>query len=548
MAPQIRGAHIALATPLVLLAVLLVYPVITVILRGFTSEAGMTFTETIVFNWPYIEFTLFQAILSTAMSLLVGLPGAMLLARLKFKGKNIVRALIITPFILPPIVVVVGFLQMLGQYGVIDSFLMWALQSNTSVLNLATDIPGIILAHTFYNAPLVILLVSASMERMNPEIEEAAEMLGANSRQRFRRITLPHIMPSLIAAAILTFLFCFMSFPIVLAFGHGSYRTIEVQIWNAFRWADFGQASSLVLVQILFTLTLALAYARLGRSSGGARGPTSSIKTKNLSSYRQTEVIMIILYFAAMLILVVGPIASIFRASLFDPKTQHYTLDGFFYVFSWEVGGGLRPLLNSLYYSGLATLLSVGLGIPLAYAHRSKTRFLSPFTSVMVLLPLGISSITIAYGLMTAIAIPTGFNINPWPIIVLAQTIIGLPFTARSIEISLRNIDPLLIEQADALGASRLQKLFFVELPLLAPGILVGAAFAFAMAIGEMSATLFIALPQNFTLAVAIYGNLAVRNFVEAGASALILMFTCIVAFLAMEKVSEGSVGGALKW
>ena len=166
----------------------------------------------------------------------------------------------------------------------------------------------------------------------------------------------------------------------------------------------------------------------------------------------------------------------------------------------------------------------------------------------MVLLPLGISSITVAYGLMTAIAIPTGLNINPWPIIVLAQTIIGLPFTARSIEISLRNVDPLLIEQADALGASRLQKLFFVELPLLAPGILVGAAFAFAMAIGEMSATLFIALPQNFTLAVAIYDNLSVRKFVEAGASALILVITCIVAFLMMEKVSEGSVGGALKW
>ncbi|RDE17358.1 MAG: hypothetical protein C4K48_00030 [Candidatus Thorarchaeota archaeon] len=548
MAPRNKGTYIALATPLVVLTVLLVYPVVSVIFRGLTAGAGMTFTDTVIFNWPYLEFTIFQAILSTIMSLLVGLPGAMLLARLKFKGKNIVRALIITPFVLPPIVVVIGFLQMFGQYGVIDSFLMWALRSGSSVLNLATDIPGIILAHTFYNVPLVILLVSASMERMNPEIEEAAEILGADSLQRFQRITLPHIMPSLIAATILTFLFCFMSFPIVLAFGHGSYRTIEVQIWNAFRWADYGQASSLVLIQILFTLTLALAYSRLARSSDGARGPTSSIKTSSLSSYRPTEVIMIILYFAAMLILVVGPIASIFRAAFFDPIAQRYTLDGFRYIFSGEAGGGLRPLINSLFYSSLATLLSVGLGIPLAYAHGSKTRFLRPLSSIMVLLPLGISSITVAYGLMTAIAVPTGLNINPWPIIVLAQTVIGLPFTTRSIEISRRSIDPLLIEQADALGASRLQRLFFVELPLLAPGILVGAVFAFAMAIGEMSATLFIALPQNFTLAVAIYDNLGVRKFVEAGASALILMVACIVAFLAMEKVSEESVGGILKW
>ncbi|MCK5390501.1 MAG: ABC transporter permease subunit, partial [Candidatus Thorarchaeota archaeon] len=191
-------------------------------------------------------------------------------------------------------------------------------------------------------------------------------------------------------------------------------------------------------------------------------------------------------------------------------------------------------------------LLSILIGIPLAYAHKSKSRGLPSLSSVMVLLPLGISSITVAYGLMTVIAVPTGLNINPWPIIVIAQTIIGLPFTARSIEIGLKSIDPAILDQADSLGASRLQRLIYVELPLLIPSILVGAVFAFAMAIGEMSATLFIALPQNYTLAVAIYDNLGVWKFVEAGASALILVAICVVAFLTMEKISEGSTGGTL--
>lgn len=546
MERQNKEIYIALATPLIILGIFLIYPVIRVVALGLLSETGMPFTESMVLNWPYIQFTILQACISTILALLVGLPGAILLARLQFFGKNFVRALIIIPFVLPPIVVVVGFLQMFGQYGVIDSILMWIFQTTDSVLNLATDIPGIILAHTFYNAPLVILLVSASMERMNPEIEEAADLLGATAKQRFLRITLPHIMPSLIAAAILTFLFCFMSFPIVLAFGHGSYRTIEVQIWNAFRWADYGQASSLVLIQIIFTLALALAYIRLGRTSGEQTSPTSSIKTTRLQNYRPSEVLLILLYFIFMLVLVAGPIASIIRAAFFDPLSQTYTFDGFLYLLNTASGGGFRPLINSLFYSGVATLLSVGLGIPLAYAHRSKTHIIPSLSSMMVLLPLGVSSITIAYGLMTAIAVPTGLNINPWPIIVIAQTIIGLPFTTRSIEISLRSIDSHLIDQADSLGASRFQRLFFVELPLLAPGILVGAVFAFAMAIGEMSATLFIALPQNYTLAVAIYDSLGVRKFVEAGAAALILVLVCVLSFLTMEKVSEGSVGGAL--
>ncbi len=111
----------------------------------------------------------------------------------------------------------------------------------------------------------------------------------------------------------------------------------------------------------------------------------------------------------------------------------------------------------------------------------------------------------------------------------------------------MRNIDQALLDQADTLGASRLQKLLFVELPLLAPGILVGGVFAFAMAIGEMSATYLIALPQNYTLAVSIYDNYATRHFVEAGAAALILVIICVIAFLVMERISEGSTtGGAL--
>jgi thiamine transport system permease protein len=543
---QESATYIALGTPLFVLAVFLVYPVVSVIGNGLLLENITSFIQTIEYNWTYIQFTSLQAILSTIMAVMVGVPGGILLARLRFRGKSLLRALIIVPFVLPPIVVVVGFLQMFGQFGIIDSLLMLWFHSSGSILNLADGIPGILLAHTFYNAPLVILLTSASMERLNPDIEEAAELLGANPKQRFWRITLPHITPSLIAAAILTFLFCFMSFPIVLAFGHGAYKTIEVQIWNAFRWSDYGQASSLVLIQILFTLTLAFAYVRLGKSTRGVPGPTSSIKTVPLRSYRSHEIALLILYFGGLLVLVTGPILSIMRSSVYNPFTQQYTLDGFAYLVDSGTGGGLRYIINSLFYSGLATILSVCLGIPLAYAHKSRNRLLLPTASIFVLLPLGISSITVAYGLMTAIAVPTGLNINPWPIIVIAQTIIGLPFTTRSIEIALHDVDSHLIDQADVLGASRLQRLFFVELPILAPGILVGAVFAFAMAIGEMSATLFIALPQNFTLAVAIYENLGVRKFVEAGASALILVIVCVAAFLAMEKISEGSVGGTL--
>ncbi|TFH02071.1 MAG: iron ABC transporter permease [Candidatus Thorarchaeota archaeon] len=548
MIKQEYWTYIVLAFPIILLSIFLVFPVLSVIMLGLTSGTGNSFIGTLSAydNQFTIAFTFIQAIISTILALLVGIPGAMLLARLRFRGKSLIRALIIVPFVLPPIAVVVGFLQMFGSYGIIDSALMWLTQSSTSILNLAEGFVGIILAHTFYNAPLVILLVSASMERLNPEIEESAEILGADSFSRFRRITLPHILPALSASAILTFLFCFMSFPIVLAFGIVAYKTLEVQIWYSFKEANFGEASSLVLIQILITIVLAISYIKLARVSDGESAPTATIRTTSLAKYKSWEKSVIAIYIVLVLILIGGPIVSIFRAAFFDPISQRISLDGFSYLITLGSNGGLEPLINSLFYGGMATLLSIIIGIPLAYAHRSKSRGLPSLSSIMVLLPLGISSITVAYGLLTVIAVPTGLNINPWPIIVIAQTIIGLPFTTRSIEIGLKSIDSNILDQADSLGASRLQRLFFVEIPLLIPSILVGAVFAFAMAIGEMSATLFIALPQNYTLAVAIYHNLGVRRFVDAGASALILVAICVMAFLAMERISKGSTGGTL--
>ena len=540
---------LVLAFPIILLLVFLVYPVLTVIVQGLLSESGSSFVE--VVSSPSIQFgiqfTFFQALLSTLLIVTLGLPGAFILARLRFKGKSLVRALMIVPFVLPPIVVVIGFNQMFGAYGVIDSFLMWLQSSSLSVFNLATGVPGIILAHTFYNIPLVLLMVSASLERLSPEIEESADLLGATTFQRFRRITFPHILPSLLASAILAFLFCFMSFPIILAFGQGRFLTIEAQIWNAFRFFDYGQASSLTLIQIFITLTLALVYVKLGRQSGNNGGATASIKTIEFGQYRVRERFLIMTYVGMLIVLIIGPIVTILRAAVYNPNNGLLTLDGFSNLLTGGSHGGITHLVNSLFYSGLATLFAVVLGIPLALAMRSRTKTIPTFASTMILLPLGVSSISVAYGLMLAIAVPTGLVTNPWPIIVIAQTIIGLPFSARAIEIAMRNIDQAVLDQADSLGASRLQRLLFVELPLLAPGILVGGVFAFAMAIGEMSATYLIALPQNYTLAVSIYTNYATRHFVEAGAAALILVIICVIAFLVMERISEGSTtGGAL--
>ena len=537
-----------LSIPFIILVLFLVYPVTVVLFQGLTVGPGSSFYQVVtsIVTHRIISFTLTQALLSTLLAMLIGLPGAFVLSKIQFRGKAVLRSLLIVPFVLPPIVVVVGFLQMFGSGGILDVLIMTIVGSQQSILDLASGYVGIVLAHAFYNIPLFLLIVSASLERLNPEIEEIAEILGASTYQKFRRIVVPHIRSSVVAASVLTFLFCFMSFPIILALGEGSYITLEIQIWNAFRFFDYGEASSLALLQILITLVLAYTYLKMGSSKETAVGSTSYIKTQDFSTLSVILKCLTVCYLMLLLILSFGPMVAIVRAAFYNPITGETTLQGFLNLVDPSLGGGFFPLVNSIFYASLATLFSLVLGTILAYTHRARIRNLPMLTSMITLLPLGVSAITIAYGLMLTIAVPLGLSTNPWPLIVIAQTIIGIPFSARAIEIAMSKIDPALIEQAESLGASKLQRLFFVDLPLLAPGLIVGAVFSFAMAIGEMSATIFLAIPENFTLAITIYRDLAVRKFVEAGAAALVLVVICIVAFIVIEKFSENGYGGTL--
>ena len=536
-----------LAIPLILLLVFLLAPVVVVMIFGLAVGPGSSFIDTMLLPVTHnvIAFTLYQALLSTCLSVMLGIPGAFLLSRIDFRGKSFVRSALIVPFVLPPIVVVVGFIQMLGPYGLLDSLVITLTGAGSSVIDLSTGISGIILAHAFYNTPLVLLMVSAALERLDPDLEESAELLGATSWQKIRHVILPHILPALLASAILVFLFCFMSFPIVLGLGESRYMTLEVRIWNAFNFFDYGQASSLAIVQVMITMVLAYTYVKLGRTDSSDPRKTASIKTIRFTNLSRRISFLVMIYLTILIVLITGPFIAIIRSSIYDPIVDEYTLRGFFNLFSSESGGGLLTLVNSISFALVATIFAIILGLPLAYIQRSKSSAINGVSSMMTLLPLGVSSITIAYGLMFVIAVPLGLTINTWPLIIIAQTIIGLPFSARSIEIALGSIDPAILNQADSLGATRLQKLFHVELPLLAPGILVGGVFAFAMAIGEMSATIFLA-PLNSTLPVEIYHNLGIGRLVEAGAAALVIVIICFIAFLVIQKFSEMSSGGAL--
>ena len=216
------------------------------------------------YYWDVFEFTAGQAVYSTLLSLIIGLIGAWILTRYRFPGRNTVKSLTAIPFVLPAITVVSGFLTFFGNNGFLNRALMELFSLETPPLRILYSLQGIVLAHAFYNAPIVTRLVEARWSEIDPSYEESAAIAGAGTWKTFRKITLPLLAPALAASSALVFIFCFLSFPIVLTLGGARFSTVEVEIYTLVQTlGEYRLGAALALVEIFFSLGFTYLYLNL---------------------------------------------------------------------------------------------------------------------------------------------------------------------------------------------------------------------------------------------------------------------------------------------
>ncbi|HMN28592.1 MAG TPA: ABC transporter permease subunit, partial [Caldilineaceae bacterium] len=194
--------------PLVFLAIFYFYPLLAILRISFISDGrwqGEAIGETLrqPFFWQVLWFTTWQAALSTLLTLLIGLPLAYLFAHYTFPGKTLVQALLTIPFVMPTVVVAAAFTALLGERGLANQWLQAALGVHEPPLQLAGTIWIILLAHAFYNVSVVVRTVGVFWATLNPRLGEAAAVLGATAGRRFWEITLPLLIPSILAASLL---------------------------------------------------------------------------------------------------------------------------------------------------------------------------------------------------------------------------------------------------------------------------------------------------------------------------------------------------------
>lgn len=508
--------------PLLFLALFYFYPLTAIFGASFAGSAWADITARLFSTTTLrvLGFTFGQATLSTALTLLLGLPGAYVFARYEFPGKALLQALATVPFVLPTVVVAAAFTALLGSYS-----------------PLRYTLGAILLAHVFYNMTLVLRMVGGFWANLDPRLEEAARTLGASPWRAFREVTLPLLAPALGAAALLVFVFCFTSFGVILILGGPRFATLEVEIYRqTIAFANLPLAAALGLVQLLITLALTLTYTRLQARLARPLELRPQWATQR-RPHKPTEIALLLATVTLLGLLLAAPPLTLVARS-FDGGLRYYAAlfenprRSIFYV------PPIAAVWNSVRFALATMALALLLGLLTSLAlYRQRQSWL---LDALFMLPLGTSAVTLGLGYLLSMSRPP-LALRGTPLLIICgHTLVALPFVVRSLLPALHSIRPTLREAAATLGAPPARVFVEVDLPIIQRALAVGGVFAFTVSMGEFGATSMIARPELPTLPLAIYRFLSLPgavNYGQALAMSTILMAVCVVGFVAMEQL-----------
>lgn len=543
---------LAVALPLVFLVLFFVWPVVSLLAVGFgvnlagTSGGGAAqgvagfgvFAEVFAESrtWRVLGQTIAQAVCGTAISLALGLPAAFVLYRLQFRGRNLLRGLATVPFVLPTVVVGVAFTSLLGP------------GAPLALLGLDQSFLIIVLALAFFNVTVVARTVGGFWAQLDGRAEQAAKTLGASPTRAFFTVTLPRLTPAVASAAALVFLFCATSFGVVLVLGGRAFSNIETEIYRlTVQYLDLGQAAVLSIVQLVIVVAALAVSSRLRRRL--ERANEMRFDAGQTVRFQRGHLAAVICFALTTLLLHALPILSLIVRSLRDGAGR-FTLENYVNLFAPPDearlnGSVIDATVLSLGIALIATSIAMLLGILVALvaSRRPRSRLLRRCIDVFeggIMLPLGVSAVTVGFGLLLTMHRPLGLGIDlrtSVALLPIAQALVALPLVVRTLLPVLRGIDSRWRDAAAMLGASPLRVLRTIDLRVMAKPLGLAIGFAFATSLGEFGASSFLVRPDSQTLPVMVaqlISRQGADNYGMALAAAVLLgLLTASVMLLA---------------
>ncbi|MXZ54028.1 MAG: iron ABC transporter permease [Acidimicrobiaceae bacterium] len=516
------------------MALFFVWPIGGVIARGLGGTGPAAVLGEVLGSESHrsvIWFTVWQAAVSTVLTVVVALPAAGAVARLRFRGQRLVRALATVPFVLPTVVVAAAFEGLFDRFGL----------AGGGAVSLRHTVWAILMAHVFFNYAVVLRTVGAHWANLDARVEDQARVLGASRFEVFRRVILPRLAPSIAAASAIVFLFSFTSFGVVLVLGGPTRATIETEIYRyAVTRLDLTTAAALAVVQLGAVIALVAVSNALERRRAVAEpvaSPAAAPRRRGAG---------LVANLAAMALILGLPVGVLIERSLTAGRGGGYTLRNYTALadrVNLLPDTALAALGNSLAFAVPAALLALLVGgsatLVVMRAARGGSRPIGRAFDIGLTLPLGTSAVTVGLGFLLVLNRPPIDIRTSLLVVPIAHAVVGIPFVVRTLVPMLRTVNPRTREAAAVLGASPRRVRREVDLRVAARGVAVGAGFAFAVSLGEFGATSFIPRrAETLTAPLALFRLLgtpgdALRG--QAMALAVALMALTAVAVFVMD-------------
>jgi iron(III) transport system permease protein len=539
---------------------------------SFSSRGGRMFevVRGTMYLWGYdhgiLLNSLIVALSVTILCSVIGVVVAMLMGRYNFRGKNVFKVIILIPLLATPFINAFVIGKMFNPRGGLLNYIFFDL---LPLLPWRVDIDGLvglIVAQTLSYYPIVYLNVLASLNNIDPSLEEMAENLGARGLRLFRTITLPLFLPGLMAGAIITFIFSLEDLGAPIGFIGAranplAKKVASYQIYSNFAEALAGGISpktiALALIILLTTvvsyfivkrITALRSYAML--SKGGRWSPRLRTPAWWIQAAIALSMLVLVL-FAAM------PQIGTFLLATTDWTTsgtlpKHLTSE--YFVSLSTNPDVLMAITNSLVYSLVAVFIMVIVGSSISYIVAKRDIPGRTVLDALATLPVAIPGVSLAVGYFLFFS--SGWFrgslfdplVDPAILLIFAYSIRRLPFMTRSVFAGLQQVDKSMEEASMNLGASRVSTFIHIVLPLIVSHVIGGAILSFVYSMAEVSTSVTLGalredrMPITFFISQMVYGLAAVGSVSIGAALCVMLMMVQITAMAISNYVLKQKV------
>ena len=515
-------------------AFLIVYPAGRLMLRTLIAPAGRVGAEN------YIEFitesdllitlwhSIYVALGTTILALILGLPMAWVVSRTNIPCKGLIRNLTVLTLASPSFLGALAWILLLGpRAGRLNLLFQELFNLEAPPFNIFSP-EGMIFVLALFSYPLVFFAVSSALDNMDANLEDCARILGAGRVRTALTITLPAVLPAILAGAILVFVEALVIFgpPAVLGMPVG-YYTLATKMYVVLqKIPPRVELSAVMAVPIIMTLAGLLILQRLylGRRQYTILSGRAAPQRVELHFWRYPLALFCLLVVALSIFV---PFGTLFMVSLQKTFANPIGPENFAalanYRYLFQQSAVPRALSHSFILASGAVLIALALSVISSWVvERSKMRGVE-LLSLMMMSPLAFPGAALGVGLILAFA-ASPFNLSgTLAIILLAYVIRSLPLTFSYARASLKQVHPEMEEASRILGGGWLKSLYHITAPLMKGGLLAAGALTFVLLFRELGSSIFLYKGGNEVVAVVLYDLAMEANFALMSALSMVI-------------------------